>query len=214
MSYSGFATSKNLPVLGMDGYVSNIDEKPYQLLTYSSGLGYSQYNETIALHDFKNAFHKATIPGTWSNHGAEDVPLYAIGAMSNLLFSGTFDQTYVPHAIAYAMCIFEFKSRCHRNNAYIQRTKPTYEARKPWGIDALKLELNRQDQLEEKESLQANKKSFFQELITNNTLLDNYESSDLISNITSDDNTSKAISWKLSYLSISFFFVMFRINFI
>lgn len=112
MVYSGFATPKDLSVLGMDKYVSNVDKKPYQLLLYSSGLGFDSYNETAAEIDHRDAFHKAAIPATWANHGGSDVPLYAIGTLSGLLFSGTVDQTYVSHAIAFAMCIFRYQMRC------------------------------------------------------------------------------------------------------
>ncbi|XP_070494076.1 alkaline phosphatase-like [Chironomus tepperi] len=143
MSYSGFATPKNLTVLGMDKYVSNVDGKPYQLLTYSSGLGYQNYNETAAIHDYRNSYHKATIASTWANHAADDVPVYAIGQMANLLFSGTFDQTYIAHVVAYAMCIFQYESRCH-NSVYIKR-KPVYE-NGPRGIEALKQELGKLSQ--------------------------------------------------------------------
>lgn len=110
--FSGFATPKNHSILGLDKYLSNISKKPYQLLTYSSGMGYDNYNETLAGTEQRNAFHKATIPSTWANHAGDDVPLYATGPLANILFSGSFDQTYVPHAIAFAMCLFEYQERC------------------------------------------------------------------------------------------------------
>lgn len=115
--YSGFATPKEFSVLGMDRYVSNVDKKPYQLLTYSSGLGYEYYSESSAKKDFRNSYHKATIPSTWSNHAGDDVPLYAVGSLANILFSGTMDQSYVPHAIAFAMCLFDYQNRCYRQPA-------------------------------------------------------------------------------------------------
>jgi hypothetical protein len=37
-------------------------------------------------------------------HGGEDVPIYANGPMS-FLFTGTVEQSYIPHAMAYAACI-------------------------------------------------------------------------------------------------------------
>ena len=37
-------------------------------------------------------------------HGGEDVPIYANGPMS-FLFTGTVEQNYIPHAMAYAACI-------------------------------------------------------------------------------------------------------------
>lgn len=32
--------------------------------------------------------------------------------MANFLFSGTVDQNYIPHALAFASCIFYYKERC------------------------------------------------------------------------------------------------------
>lgn len=209
MSYSGFATPKNLSVLGMDRYVSNVDGKPYQLLTYSSGLGYQNYNETAAIHDFRNSYHKATIPSTWSNHAADDVPIYAIGSMANLLFSGTFDQTYLAHAVAYAMCIFEYESRCH-SSSHIHRVKPVHE-RKIKGIEALKQELNKNAQnkpigtgnslekLRSELDVTSTEKNLedkvIDEFLSNNTFIEElYESSDLVSNFTENNNSSSMMN--------------------
>ena len=205
MSYSGFATPKNLTVLGMDKYVSNVDGKPYQLLTYSSGLGYQNYNETAAIHDYRNSYHKATIASTWANHAADDVPVYAIGQMANFLFSGSFDQTYLAHAIAYAMCIFQYESRCH-NSIYIKRPKPVNE-KGPRGIEALKQELGKFSQIKPfgvrnnleniKETLIHTTEAMLIEN-SNDVILKNetsqediYESSDLVSNSTSLINSSR-----------------------
>lgn len=110
--YSGFATPKEQPILGMDKHLSNIDKKPYQLILYSSGLGFDYYNQTSAVSDYRNSYHKAAIPSTWANHAGDDVPLYAVGPLANILFSGTLDQTFIPHAIAFAMCLSNYKERC------------------------------------------------------------------------------------------------------
>ncbi|XP_023229074.1 alkaline phosphatase, tissue-nonspecific isozyme-like [Centruroides sculpturatus] len=56
-------------------------------------------------------------------HGGEDVPVYAHGPMSHL-FRGVFEQTYIPHAMAYAACIGPEKDNCHtRMEAYIKRNE-------------------------------------------------------------------------------------------
>jgi len=210
MSYTGFATPKNLSVLGMDKYVSNVDGKPYQLLTYSSGLGYQNYNETAAIHDYRNSYHKATIASTWANHAADDTPLYSIGQMANLLFSGSFDQTYLAHAVAYAMCIFQYESRCH-NSMHMKNTKPVQE-KGPRGIQALKQELSKLSQsnpfgggnnLENiKEALIRTTTSTLietsNEAISKNETFqeDIYESLDLVSNFTSLINSSRNLHHK------------------
>lgn len=117
MSYSGYATPKNYSVLELDKHISNIDKKHYQLLTYASGVGHGAFNLTSATKDYHNAYHKAAIPSSWGNHAGEDVPLYAIGALASLLFSGTIDQTFIPHAISFALCLSQYHSRCEKQSS-------------------------------------------------------------------------------------------------
>lgn len=50
------------------------------------------------------------------NFAGEDVPVYALGPLATTLFTGTFDQSYIPHAIAYSACIGEHRLRCHGND--------------------------------------------------------------------------------------------------
>ncbi|KAL6259664.1 hypothetical protein P5V15_009580 [Pogonomyrmex californicus] len=64
--------------------------------------------------------HTAGVPRAWATHGGEDVPVFAIGPLAGALFSGSIDQSYIPHAIAYAACLAHHASRCSRdptNNA-------------------------------------------------------------------------------------------------
>lgn len=126
MVYSGYATPKDYSVLGMDKYLSNVDKSSYQLLTYSSGLGHENFNETVAKLDYQNSYHKATIASTWANHGGDDVPLYATGALANILFGGSMDQSYVPHAISFAMCLGGYQRRCNPRPAF-DRVNPARE---------------------------------------------------------------------------------------
>jgi Alkaline phosphatase len=149
MVYSGFATPKDYSILGMDKFVSNVNKKPYQLLMYSSGLGFDSYNETAAVNDHRNSYHKATVPSTWANHGASDVPLYAIGSLANLLFSGTIDQTYIPHAIAFAMCLFEYQDRCQIQK-FVPKQAETPRERKPSSVYLLKQQLLQNKRFEQK----------------------------------------------------------------
>lgn len=208
MIYSGFATPKNYSVLGFDKYVSNIDGKAYQLLTYSSGIGYSNYSESASLHDYKNSLHKATIPSSWANHAASDVPLYAVGLMSNLLFTGTFDQTYLSHAIAFSMCLFQYSSRC--DEAFIQRSRPANE-RKSGGIEELKKVLNNeskryQSSIERRQREEDISEELSDE-VENALNSDSFESSDLTGNFTkNDENIASCFEIELFYfLSVVFF---------
>lgn len=200
MIYSGFAVPKNYSVLGMDKYVSNVDGKPYQLLTYSSGIGHSNYSEENSLRDPKNAIHKAAIPASWANHASSDVPLYAIGPMANLLFSGTFDQTYVPHAIAYAMCLFQYSDRC--DEAYVQRSKPMNE-KKSGGIEELRKVVSKESK-KFQHSVEDVERRLKENLHESETVIsvitDSYESSDLKANFTEIGNKAIAIKIESFYL--------------
>lgn len=151
MIYSGFATPKDYSILGMDKYVSNLDKKPYQLLLYSSGLGFDSYNESAAVTDLRNAYHKAAVPSTWGNHAGSDVPLYAVGSLANLLFSGTMDQNYVPHAIAFAMCLFKYQDRCF-SQRFPSRPIENPRDKKLSSIQLLKQEMQKRENYEKEQS--------------------------------------------------------------
>jgi len=69
--------------------------------------------------EMHNRLHGAAVPRQWATHGGEDVAVYATGpqGITQALFSGTFDQSYVPHAIAYVACLSEYAERCRRQDA-------------------------------------------------------------------------------------------------
>lgn len=198
MVYSGFATPKDYSILGMDKFVSNVDKKPYQLLLYSSGLGFDSYNETTAVNDHRNAYHRATVPSTWANHAGTDVPLYAIGSLANILFSGTLDQTYISHAIAFAMCLFEYQDRC-LSQRFVPKQFDLPRGRKPSKIHLLKQKIEKEifdenqnelEPVEETSSLSFESSTFadFEVDATNNTEFDLLLTSDLIGNQTEIDS--------------------------
>lgn len=197
MIYSGFAAPKNYSVVGMDKYVSNVDGKPYQLLTYSSGIGNTNYSEGNAIRDPKNAVHKAAIPATWANHAASDVPLYAVGSLASSLFSGTFDQSYVPHAIAYAMCLFQYSDRC--DEASVIREKPSNETR-AGGFEELKKYLNKEPKSYQETMRQVEIERRIKAEMNEHTttkvwvITDSYQSSDLIANYTDSSNNANKIN--------------------
>lgn len=149
------------------------------MLTYSSGLGHIKYNETAAMRDQRNSYHKATISSTWSNHDGTDVPLYSIGPLANILFSGSLDQTYIPHAIAFAMCLFDYQDRCYSQ---------TIERKIPLKINKfhlLKRKLQKElfkDPLKELDNLEEISTNY-----ANNTEFDLSLTSDLISNSTDEE---------------------------
>ena len=60
------------------------------------------------------------MPRRWDTHGGEDVPVYAHGPMAHL-FRGVLEQTYIPHAMAYAACIGSQRDDCQRRRHAAQR---------------------------------------------------------------------------------------------
>ncbi|XP_076359342.1 alkaline phosphatase-like [Tachypleus tridentatus] len=107
------------PILGTDDHVSDVDSLPYTTLLYSNGPGYSRnfplgrQNLTGIDTEHKNYVQQSAVPRRWDTHGGEDVTVYAHGPMSHL-FRGVFEQTYIPHAMAYAACIGPNKDTCDR----------------------------------------------------------------------------------------------------
>lgn len=61
----------------------------------------------------KNYVQQSAVPRRWDTHGGEDVPVYAHGPMAHL-FRGVLEQTYIPHAMAYAACIGPQRNECER----------------------------------------------------------------------------------------------------
>lgn len=103
---------------GMDNKVSDVDNMPYSTLLYGNGPGFSipRMIPTNLSVEEKNAVHGAAVPRKWATHGGEDVPAYAAGPLSSILFTGTVDQSYIPHAIAYIACLAEYRQRCSISN--------------------------------------------------------------------------------------------------
>lgn len=65
----------------------------------------------------KNYVQQSAVPRRWDTHGGEDVPVYAHGPMAHL-FRGVLEQTYIPHAMAYAACIGQYRSDCERRRRH------------------------------------------------------------------------------------------------
>lgn len=111
MVFSGYSTPLGSDIFGMDRQASDVDLKQYPVLTYAAGPG--QYSYLRHQHP-KETIQPSTVPKSWGNHGGEDVALYAVGPLSTLLFAGTVDQTYIPQAIAYVLCISIHADRCSK----------------------------------------------------------------------------------------------------
>lgn len=99
-----------------------MDGQPYTTILYGNGPGFATprivpMNTTSATED-RNQVHSSAVPRQWATHGGEDVPVYALGPLATTLFTGTFDQSYIPHAIAYSACLGEHRLRCEGLNNY------------------------------------------------------------------------------------------------
>lgn len=112
-----------VPFAGVDAKPSDVDGLPYSTLLYGNGPGYSAEHRPVPMAnateaETHNRLHGAAVPRQWATHGGEDVPVYAAGppGITQALFSGTVDQSYVPHAIAYIACLAEHADRCRRED--------------------------------------------------------------------------------------------------
>ncbi|XP_049820469.1 alkaline phosphatase-like [Aethina tumida] len=122
LTMGGQATPRGHPILGPDSKVSDIDGQPYTTILYANGPGFAMpriipMNTSSATED-KNQVNAAAVPRQWATHGGEDVPVYALGPLATTLFTGTFDQSYIPHAIAYSGCLGEHRLRCQGLDNY------------------------------------------------------------------------------------------------
>lgn len=121
LTLGGLATHRGNPILGSDSKVSDVDGQPYTTLLYSNGPGYTQ-PRNILRDAGKDSIQTAGVPRAWATHGGEDVPVFAIGPLANVLFSGSIDQSYIPHAISYAGCLGHQASRCTRDGTGVLGT--------------------------------------------------------------------------------------------
>lgn len=141
-----FKHHKQAPVYvsGVDVKPSDVDGLPYSTLLYGNGPGHSSEHRLVPMvnatdAEMHNRLHGAAVPRQWATHGGEDVPVYAAGppGITQALFSGTFDQSYVPHAIAYVACLAEYAKRCRlEDEAAINRTAILQAAGKTGLLDA------------------------------------------------------------------------------
>lgn len=104
-------------VPGADTKVSDIDGLPYTTLLYGTGPGYANPRTLPAITtEDRNSVQGAAVGRQWATHGGEDVPVYAQGPLASTVFKGVVDQSYIPHAIAYVLCLGNYKQRCRAMN--------------------------------------------------------------------------------------------------
>ncbi|XP_017103279.2 membrane-bound alkaline phosphatase-like [Drosophila bipectinata] len=101
------------PVTGHDGH-------PYMVLSYANGPSYENFYDTVTKerkdpttvvkgeHDDE---FPSGVPIDMDSHGGDDVPVFALGPWSNL-FTGVYEQSTIPHLMAYASCLGDGHTMC------------------------------------------------------------------------------------------------------
>lgn len=113
MSISGYPVRGN-PLLGL---ADNADDGlPYATLSYANGPGYREptfdpetgkcVRSDLTNDDFYKIDYRqsGTAKISSETHGGDDVGIFAKGPWAHL-FSGVLQQSFIPHAMAYASCI-------------------------------------------------------------------------------------------------------------
>ncbi|KAK3609264.1 hypothetical protein CHS0354_006189 [Potamilus streckersoni] len=90
-----------------------LDNLSYSTLIYGNGPNGNRANLTGIDMNHKDFVFPAAVPLPWETHGGEDVAIYARGPMSHL-FRSTHEQNYIPHVMAFASCVGEYKNQCDR----------------------------------------------------------------------------------------------------
>ncbi|XP_020799524.1 membrane-bound alkaline phosphatase [Drosophila serrata] len=114
-AYRGEDVFGKAPVTGLDG-------KPYMVLSYANGPSYENFYDTetkerkdpttviTGAHDDE---FPSGVPIDNDSHGGDDVPVYALGPWSHL-FTGVYEQSTIPHLMAYASCLGEGHTMCSK----------------------------------------------------------------------------------------------------
>ncbi|PZC85796.1 alkaline phosphatase, tissue-nonspecific isozyme [Helicoverpa armigera] len=110
MTYNGYS-KRGTDILGLANKMNGSDNMPYTILSYANGPGYKPDDQHQKRHNlaFDNLSHinytyPALVPIARETHGGEDVAVFARGPWAHL-FTGNYEQNFLPHAIAYAACM-------------------------------------------------------------------------------------------------------------
>ncbi|XP_065095637.1 membrane-bound alkaline phosphatase-like [Ochlerotatus camptorhynchus] len=117
MTMSGYSSRRN-DILGINDSQPAEDSLPYATISYANGPGYERHVDRdgrlnlnqVNMHDQRFEF-PSTVPLGLETHGGDDVAVFASGPWAHL-FTGTFEQNYIPHAMAYAACVGSGRTAC------------------------------------------------------------------------------------------------------
>ncbi|CAG4973227.1 unnamed protein product [Parnassius apollo] len=109
MSFNGY-THRGGDILGPSDDLGD-DGIPYMTLSYSNGPGYRPHSnggvrEDVTKYDYHDIdfVAPAAVPLESETHGGDDVAVFARGPQHQM-FSGLYEQSQLPHLMAYAACI-------------------------------------------------------------------------------------------------------------
>ncbi|XP_062702913.1 alkaline phosphatase-like isoform X1 [Aedes albopictus] len=117
MTMSGYSSRRN-DILGINDGQQAEDSLPYATISYANGPGYERNVDhdgrlnlnQVDMHQTDYKF-PSTVPLGLETHGGDDVAVFASGPWSHL-FSGTYEQNFIPHGMAYAACIGSGRTAC------------------------------------------------------------------------------------------------------
>ncbi|GBP05328.1 Membrane-bound alkaline phosphatase [Eumeta japonica] len=117
MTVAGYPSRGN-DILGTVDTSDGDDGKPYTTISYANGKGHAigadgqrvdVTQDQAFLNRDLNFAYPGIVPLDDETHGGEDVAVYASGPWQHL-FTANYEQTLIPHVMAYAMCLTEEKS--------------------------------------------------------------------------------------------------------
>ncbi|XP_043087859.1 intestinal-type alkaline phosphatase [Puntigrus tetrazona] len=122
-SFGGYSYRGN-PVLGVS-YSKAEDGKRFTNALYGNGPGYQIVNGTrpdtnANISSGDEYLQQAAVPLDSETHGSEDVAIFAKGPMAHL-FHGVQEQSYIPHAMAFAACIEPYADCLLENHSVCAR---------------------------------------------------------------------------------------------
>lgn len=118
MSISGY-TQRGGDILGPSDALGD-DGIPYMTLSYGNGPGYREprggQRVDPTRQDYRGSeyVYPAAVPLDSETHGGDDVAVFAWGP-HHALFSGLYEQSHIPHRMAYAACIGPGKHACQHS---------------------------------------------------------------------------------------------------
>ncbi|KAJ0177517.1 hypothetical protein K1T71_007526 [Dendrolimus kikuchii] len=134
MAFNGYS-ERGSDILGPAGYP---DEHgvPYMTLSYTNGPGARAQVDGVRVDpttddDYRELEWRAhaDVPLISETHGGDDVPVFALGPHHDL-FTGLFEQSRIPHLMAYAACIGPGHHVCNAATLPSRRYSPSSSPRR------------------------------------------------------------------------------------